>query len=81
LKYEESRNLLEKLLELLNSMNILPVDFTEALSIAVEENITFYDSSYIQAASQNNLELVTDDLKLYNVARKYIKVSRSQDIE
>jgi len=45
-------------------MNILPVDFTEALFIAVEENITFYDSSYIQAASQNNLELVKDDLKL-----------------
>jgi len=81
LKYEESRNLLEKLLELINSMNILPIDFTEALSIAVKENITFYDSSYIQAASQNNLELVTDDLKLYNVARKYIKVLRSQDIK
>jgi len=61
-------------------MNILHVDFLEALSIAVEENITFYDSSYIQAAIQNNLELVTDDLKLYNVARKYVEVLRSQDI-
>jgi predicted nucleic acid-binding protein len=80
LSYEKSKNLLEKLLELINLMNILHVDFLEALSIAVEENITFYDSSYIQAAIQNNLELVTDDLKLYNVARKYVEVLRSQDI-
>ena len=80
LSYEKSKNLLEKLLELINLMNILHVDFLEALSIAVEENITFYDSSYIQAAIQNNLELVTDDLKLYNVARKYVEALRSQDI-
>lgn len=80
LGYEESKNLLEKLLELINLMNILHVDFLEALPLEIEENITIYDSSYIQAAIQNNLELVTDDLKLYNVARKYVEVLRSQDI-
>jgi len=37
----------------------------EALKIATEEGITFYDASYIQAAIQNNLTLITDDEQLY----------------
>ena len=35
------------------------------IKIATEESITFYDASYIQAAIQNNLTLITDDEQLY----------------
>lgn len=52
----------------------------EALKIATEENITLYDASYIQAAIQNNLTLITDDKQLYKISKKYVKTTTSNEL-
>ncbi len=80
LTQEECLKVLRSILKLIESMNILQVDFDETLMIVLKENVTFYDASYLQAAIQNKLELVTDDLKLREVASKYVKSLRSLDI-
>jgi predicted nucleic acid-binding protein len=55
-------------------------DALETLRIATEENLTFYDASYIQAAIKNGLTLVTDDEKLLKKAKKYTKAITSQQL-
>ncbi|GBC75233.1 hypothetical protein HRbin06_00549 [archaeon HR06] len=77
---EECLKILRSILVLIESMNLLQVNFEEVMMIALKENITFYDASYLQAAIQYKLKLVTDDLKLYGVACKYVKSLRSLNL-
>ena len=49
--------------------NIIPVqsfnaDISEVLGVAVEENLTFYDASYLYMARVQGLKLVTEDRDL-----------------
>jgi len=53
----------------------------EVLKLAVKEELTIYDASYLFLAIKNKLILVTDDEKLKNKSLKYIKVLNSKDIE
>jgi predicted nucleic acid-binding protein len=53
----------------------------EVLKLAVKEELTIYDASYLFLAIKNKLILVTDDEKLKNKSLKYIKVLNSRDIE
>lgn len=53
----------------------------ETLKIAIKEKITFYDASYIQAALENNLILVTDDKQLYQKSKKYTKTITSNELK
>ena len=55
-------------------------DPQEILKIAVKENITFYDATYLYMAMKNSLTLVTDDEKLYITAKKYVKTIKSRVI-
>ena len=55
-------------------------DPQEILKIAVKENITFYDATYLYMAMKNSLTLVTDDEKLYITAKKYVKAIKSRVI-
>ncbi|MEM4281521.1 MAG: type II toxin-antitoxin system VapC family toxin [Candidatus Caldarchaeum sp.] len=80
MRREDSLTVFEKLQALITLMKNAPLSLTDALSLAVKENITFYDAVYLQAAIQNGLELVTDGSKLYNAARKYVGVLRSAEI-
>jgi len=52
----------------------------ETLKIAVKEGLTYYDASYISAAVENNLTLVTDDEKLYKIGKKYVRTVKSNDL-
>ncbi len=52
----------------------------ETLKIATEEDRTFYDAPYIQTAIQNNLTLITDDEKLYEKEKKYVKTLRTNEL-
>jgi predicted nucleic acid-binding protein len=55
-------------------------DALETLKIAIEENLTYYDASYIQAAIKNTFTLITDDEKLLKKAKKYTEAITSQQI-
>jgi len=44
----------------------------QIIEIAKTENLSFYDSSYIYFAKQNNIQLVTEDTNLRDKAQKYI---------
>ncbi|MFZ8849141.1 MAG: type II toxin-antitoxin system VapC family toxin [Thermoproteota archaeon] len=52
----------------------------EVLKLAVKEELTIYDASYLFLAIKNKLILVTDDEKLKNKSLKYIKVLNSKDL-
>lgn len=81
LSREKGDMILDALMSVLENMNIAKVeDALGILKIAVEEGITYYDASYLFVAIKNSLALVTDDEKLYNASKKYIKVSSSKEI-
>ncbi|MEM3678199.1 MAG: type II toxin-antitoxin system VapC family toxin [Candidatus Bathyarchaeia archaeon] len=48
--------------------------------IAVREDLTFYDASYIQASKIMNLTLISNDNYLLTKAANYIKVMRPNEL-
>ncbi len=57
---------------LFESIELVENSLEETIELAVRERITFYDSSYLSAARKHNYDLVTDDERLYRVAKKYL---------
>jgi predicted nucleic acid-binding protein len=55
-------------------------EFKSVGEIAVKENLTFYDASYIQASKENNLTLISDDEELLAKASNYIKAIKLNEI-
>ena len=49
-------------------------DFQKILEIAQNENLSFYDSSYVFYAKQRGLPLITEDKKLGMKAKKHVNV-------
>jgi predicted nucleic acid-binding protein len=49
-------------------------DFQKILEIAQNENLSFYDSSYVFYAKQKGLELITEDKNLALKAKKHVTV-------
>ncbi|MEM0441119.1 MAG: type II toxin-antitoxin system VapC family toxin [Candidatus Caldarchaeum sp.] len=80
MRHEDCLTVFEKLQALIALMKTAPVNFSDALSLAISENITFCDAVYLQAAVQNGLDLVTDDSKLFETAKKYVRVLRSEEL-
>ena len=62
---------------LIQKMKIVIPNPLHSLKLALKENLTFYDASYLQSAIESGSELVTEDRKLQNKAEKYVKVSNS----
>ena len=58
-------------------MRHISTDVVNALKLAVKEDLTFYDASYLQAAYSTKSELITDDKKLRDKAAGYVKTSGS----
>ncbi len=78
---DEAKILLDPLLEIYNKLKKPEKENgLEALKIAAEEGITFYDAAYIHAAIQNNLTLITDDEKLYEKGKKYVKTLKTNEL-
>jgi len=50
------------------------------LEMAVREGLTYYDAAYISAAIEKGLILVTDDERLYEVGRRYVKTLKSDEL-
>lgn len=80
---EESGELIDIVAKLTPFLSVLPVtamSLRKTLELAAGESITFYDAAYVFAAEKRKLDLVTDDEKLAKVARKYVKVLKSNDV-
>jgi len=81
IKPEEATVLLGSLIEVFDALKkSKDGNALEILSKALKEGINYYDASYIQAAIDNGLTLVTDDLQLYNVSKKYVKTMKSDEV-
>ena len=57
------------------------LDFSSALVMAHKENLTFYDASFIKDAESIGAVLVTEDEKLEEVARKFVKTITYSKLE
>jgi predicted nucleic acid-binding protein len=78
---EEGSKALTALARLLKQMKEASVKYeAAALIIAVEEGLTYYDASYIQAAIDNASILVTDDAELLSKAKRYVETQASAEI-
>ncbi|MDR0797296.1 MAG: type II toxin-antitoxin system VapC family toxin [Nitrososphaerota archaeon] len=47
--------------------------FQQIMKIAKTEKLSFYDSSYIYFAKQNNIQLITEDQTFGNKAKKHVQ--------
>lgn len=70
------------MLLLINNMTIVGIKGLErrVQMLAMTEGLTVYDASYLVVAEKLSLALVTDDRQLGRVARKYVKVMRTDDL-
>jgi len=77
----EANTVLDPLIEVFERLKKPETEHAlEILKMAVKENLTFYDSSYIHTAIENGLKLVTDDEQLQKIARKYVKTITSNEL-
>ncbi len=79
---DEAIEFMNNILNILQKMNIIRIkeDLDKIMSIAIEEELTFYDAAYLYAAMKNKLTLVTNDEKLYSASRNKVKVLHSNEI-
>lgn len=63
-----------KILREMQVFSITDVGMEEVEELALHQEISFYDTSYIYVAKQMKMDLVTDDNKLASVAAKYVPV-------
>ena len=79
--HQEGDIVLDSSMEVVRRMEKIEIEKPlEILRIAVEENLTYYDASYLQAAIEKDLTLITDDKKLYVAGKKYIETLKSDEI-
>lgn len=57
-----------------NQIDSKETAFMKILEIARDENLSFYDSSYVYSAKEKGLTLITEDKRLKEKAKKYVNV-------
>jgi len=74
-KEEEAIDLFNNIIRLLEKASVYTVKEIEdkVLKVAIELDLTYYDSAYLVVAKENNLTLLTCDKKLYEAAKRLIK--------
>ncbi|MEM3403015.1 MAG: type II toxin-antitoxin system VapC family toxin [Nitrososphaeria archaeon] len=78
---DEANTVLDPLIEIFRKLKKPEAeDAFEILKIALKESISFYDASYVYAAKENDLTLVTDDKQLYKVSKKYVRTITSSEL-
>ena len=79
---KEAESLLDVFVQLLSYLKILDLRGleSEVFKIAVENGLTAYDASYLTLARREKLTLVTEDVKLRNVASTMIRVVSLDEI-
>jgi len=71
--------LIKRVLRLLKTVKI-DCHEREVVDVAVRFKVTFYDASYVFAAKNNNLTLVTEDEKLRRKVKGYVDVLSLREI-
>lgn len=74
------RNLLDIVADRIRLISSSEIDHLSTIRIAREEKLGYYDAIYLSIAMTRNLLLVTDDRRLYNSAKKYVKVLTSSHL-
>jgi len=79
---KEAESLLDVFVRLLSYLKMLDLRGleSEVFKIAVENGLTAYDASYLTLAHREKLTLVTEDVKLRNVASTMIRVVSLDEI-
>lgn len=72
-------SLVKRVLRLLKEVR-LDCHEEEVIKVAVRLGVTFYDASYVFAAKNNNLTLVTEDEKLRERAKGYVDTLSLREI-
>jgi predicted nucleic acid-binding protein len=72
---KEAESLLDVFIQLLSYLKVLDLSGleSEVFKISVETGLTVYDASYLALAHREKLTLVTEDVKLRNVASTMIQ--------
>ncbi|KXA96611.1 hypothetical protein AKJ37_04815 [candidate division MSBL1 archaeon SCGC-AAA259I09] len=73
---EDAANLLTGLREEVKVIRVRDLNLEKIMEIALGEEITYYDSSYIAGAVEKNIPMVTQDGKLSKKAKKYVEVEK-----
>jgi len=66
---------------IIQPINYTKLDFPGTLKMAHQQNLTFYDTSYIVTTKNLEAIFVTDDEKLRKAANKYVKATTYTDFE
>ena len=66
---------------LIQTIDFTRLSLSDALNKAYQEQLTFYDASYITAAASTEATLVTEDEKLRKAADKFVKTATYTDLE
>jgi predicted nucleic acid-binding protein len=78
---EEGAHMLKKIVESIMLMDIITVSHVEdALHMACQESLSYYDAYYITAAKLSGSVLVTDDNTLLKKARRHVEAISSVDL-
>lgn len=77
---EEFLDLFREVLSRTKILIVEPDDLSKVAGIATDEMTSFYDASYIIAAKNRNLTLVTEDTQLTKVASKHVRTMSSKQI-
>jgi predicted nucleic acid-binding protein len=80
---EEAKMILKTIKHTLNIMEVLQIagNEEEILETAIQMKITFYDASYAYFAKTQELQLITEDLRLIKKLTANIKASPLTEIE
>ncbi len=73
---EDAANILNGLRKEVEVIPVKDLDSEKVMEIALKEEITYYDSSYITGAVEKDIPLVTQDGKLSKKAEKYVEVEK-----
>ncbi|MCW3984566.1 MAG: type II toxin-antitoxin system VapC family toxin [Candidatus Bathyarchaeota archaeon] len=74
---ETLKNRMQKIFSATQKLSPTPDQFQQILDISESEKLTFYDASYLFAAKENGLILVTEDKQLKNKAQKHIQTTNA----
>jgi len=79
---KEAESLLDVFIQLLSYLKVLDLRGleSEVFKIAVETGLNVYDASYLALARREKLTLVTEDVKLRNVASTMIQTVSSDEL-
>lgn len=78
---EEAMESGKVMFELLDSMEMIVPSPDSALSLSLEEGLTFYDASYLVSAIESGYDLVTDDTRLHRIATTKVQARKSADLK